>query len=306
MAGTPHVLAIALSPCVDRYLWFERLELGVVNRPTRVEARPGGKMMNAARVLRALDVRVAVVAPLDPSEWGWWVERSAGEGIEVRPCPVTGTARMTMTCIDETARRATEIYEPGPPLAPGEWRELEAAVLAALGGPDRPTAAAVAGSRPGDDDGTLARIVAAGEAAGVPVHVDGYGPAVEGALAARPAVLKVNLEEARRILRADAGLDGGEAARALVAAGPRVAIVTLGAGGAVAHDGERLHRVPPPAAASPFPGGSGDAFFAGVLAGRVRGLDLPDALELARRCAEANATAPYAGWVPGGLPRSGS
>lgn len=294
----PRVVVVGVSPCIDRYGWFDSFELGVPNRPRRVEARPGGKAMNAARVLRALGVAVTVVAPLDRAEWAWWVKQSAEEGIELVPTPAVGLVRMTMTCIDEVAGRATEIYEPNTAMPLDEWRGVAEAVTHALAGAEPPLAVAVSGSRPAADGGALASIVERCQLADVPVYVDGYGSPVLGALAARPTVLKVNLDEARRLLGGGADLDPPGAAEALVAAGPRIAVVTAGARGGACFDGKQHYRIAPPNHPAPFPGGSGDAFLAGLIAARVVGRPLEIALEYARHCGEANATSPYAGWVP--------
>ncbi|MBV9322834.1 MAG: sugar kinase [Chloroflexi bacterium] len=75
------------------------------------------------------------------------------------------------------------------------------------------------------------------------------------------------------------------AANALLELGPRLAIVKLGARGALAVDaaGEieaaalSLPRVVDPV-------GAGDAFAAGFLAGQLRGLDVPASLAVANRC----------------------
>ncbi len=293
----PAVLAVAVSPCVDRYAWFEEFQLGVPNRPRRVEVRPGGKAMNASRVLRALGLTVTVVAPLHPSEWPWWVEQSSDEGIRVSPCAARRPTRMTMTCIDEAANRATEIYEPGPRLSSEEWAHLGETVREALSEEDREWIVAIAGSRPGGDGGALAGIVGYCRGRGIPVYLDGYGPAIVDALRAGPTVLKVNLDEARSLLGRGAQIDAEQAATGLVAVGANIAIVTVGVEGAASFDGHNLRRIPGPAKPAPFPGGSGDAFFAGLIAARIGGLPLDAALRQAQRCAEANATSPYAGWV---------
>ena len=240
--AAPRVLVVAVAPCVDRYAWFDDFRIGVPNRPSRVVVRPGGKAMNASRVMTTLGVAVAVVAPLDPSEGGWWVARSIDEGIRVTPCPAVGPTRMSLTCIDEGAQRATKIYEPAGTLASAEWAGLAAAVAAALTERPRPRAVAIVGSRPGPDDGTLATIVASCRDAGVPVYLDGHGPAVLEALRAQPTVIKVNLEEARSLLAAE--VDADAAAVRIATMGQGIAIVTVGADGAVCFDGERLRRIP--------------------------------------------------------------
>lgn len=298
------VLVVSASPCIDRYAWFDSFVLGIPNRPRRVEARPGGKALNASRVLRRLGVAVTVIVPLDSADRGWWAERAASDGLSLVATPAHGLIRVSMTCIDERERRATEIYEPNIPLALEESQGLVDAVGAALStSRPLPSAVAVCGSRPGSDTGAFARIVGQCREAGVDVYVDSHGTPVLGALHARPTVVKVNLDEARELVGADAAPTADEAAEALVAAGAGVAVVTAGERGGACFDGERAYRIPPPARRAPFPGGSGDAFLAGLIAARTAGQPLEQALDYARRCGEANAESPYAGWVPEGFSR---
>jgi len=126
-------------------------------------------------------------------------------------------------------------------------------------------------------------------------------------------------DEATRVLRDLAtrcdlvlpGLDEAEmltgesdpvaAARQLLALGPTLVIVKLGAAGAVAvDDGGQTLAAATPLARMVDPVGAGDGFAAGFLAGQLRGLDLPTSLAVANR-AGAMATTVHADLE--GLPR---
>lgn len=64
----------------------------------------------------------------------------------------------------------------------------------------------------------------------------------------------------------------------LLAAGARLAVVTLGAAGSLANAGGRIVRMPALRAAMVDATGAGDAFIAGFLATRAKGLNLNDCL----------------------------
>lgn len=292
----PTILTIAASPALDRYLWFPSFERGAVNRPDRVEVRPGGKALNSARVLRALGLDVVAVAPVHPSETADWQEELAGEEIDLIAVPCSMRSRATVTCIDRARGSATEIYEPSAPLQASEWAAFGEAVLRRLGdgGID---GLVIAGSRPGRDSPVLADVVRAASALGIPVYVDGVGEPVVAALRAGPTLIKVNVEEASALLGSLVLLTPADAARALLELGPSIAVVTAGVDGGACATGEGVIAVPPPRTRGPFPGGSGDAFLAGFIAAHLAGRSVPTALERGRACAEENAASPYAGSI---------
>lgn len=109
---------------------------------------------------------------------------------------------------------------------------------------------------------------------------------------AQTDILLPNEEEALRL----SGKPPLEAAVAtLTSAGPKV-VVKLGARGAMCADGAVVHSITPP---SPLDGafvdatGAGDCFNAGLIAGLLRGLDLPAAARLG--CAAGSASTRAAG-----------
>jgi sugar/nucleoside kinase (ribokinase family) len=121
------------------------------------------------------------------------------------------------------------------------------------------------------------------------------GEQLRGVLAATDLLLP-NEAEARHI----AGTAStGEAIAALAAAGPRV-VVKLGADGAMCRDGALRYRISPPTGADGQvvdTTGAGDCFNAGLIAGLLRGLDLPSAARLG--CAVGTASTRAAGGTDG-------
>lgn len=114
------------------------------------------------------------------------------------------------------------------------------------------------------------------------------------ALAASATVIKANLEEAR-LLGATDGSDPAALAAGLLGLGPRLAVVTAGAAGAVARlaGEDATHRCPPAAAVEqPWPLGAGDAFMGALAAGlHHRDWDLGRIAEVLPLAATAGAEA---------------
>jgi sugar/nucleoside kinase (ribokinase family) len=96
-----------------------------------------------------------------------------------------------------------------------------------------------------------------------------------------------NAAEARALAGVD---DVSEAAAVLAARGPLV-VVTLGAAGALALDGERLVRASAPPVEVVDSTGAGDSFAAGFLAARLDGASVEHALRLGCACGAASVTA---------------
>lgn len=109
-------------------------------------------------------------------------------------------------------------------------------------------------------------------------------------LAAHCDVLLPGVAEATLLTGA---ADPEEAARELLALGPSLIVVKLGARGALAVSPEGAIRI----SATPLqrivdPVGAGDAFAAGFLAGQLRGLDVSASVRLANRCGAQAMTVP--------------
>jgi tagatose 6-phosphate kinase len=88
-----------------------------------------------------------------------------------------------------------------------------------------------------------------------------------------------------------------EGMRKLIELGAQSAVVTLGAEGALAHDGQKFWRIHGPKVKAVNTIGSGDSLTAGLAAGLVRGQSLPEACRLGCACGAANAVTLISGEV---------
>jgi sugar/nucleoside kinase (ribokinase family) len=129
----------------------------------------------------------------------------------------------------------------------------------------------------------LAAVLATARAAGATTSLDtNWDPAGRwgderlSAAIAQVSVLLPNEAEALRLSRASS-LD--DAVRTLVAAGPRL-VVKLGERGVLCADGAARYRVSLAAVAPVDATGAGDCFNAGLIAGLLTGLELPQAAAL--------------------------
>jgi 2-dehydro-3-deoxygluconokinase len=112
------------------------------------------------------------------------------------------------------------------------------------------------------------------------------------ALTSRADVVFASPDEAAAVTGADAG-DSPALATALLELGPAVAVIKLGAEGALAwgHGEAPVHRAALPVAQPIDPVGAGDAFCAGFIAARLEGGDLAWAVEIGAICGASSVAA---------------
>ncbi len=287
------ITVAAPSPSLDLTYLLERYTPGRVHRTPGPVAVAGGKALNMARAAHALGADVAVVVLLG-GPTGERVARIArGEGLELI---VVDTEVETRTCVSVAAAdtgELTEIYEDSPGVTAAVLDRFLAEVAAAL--VRRPGWLSVSGRGPTGAGGAVTALVRSGVAAGVPVAVDTHGESLPGALAAAPALLKINRAEAAEVLRRPEDGDLGAMAAELHRRSGADVVLTDSTAGAVTAGADGVWRVGPSGRRGRYPVGSGDSFLGGLLAGLVEGRSLAEAVRLGTGCGVANALVPGQG-----------
>jgi len=282
-------LVVCPNLAVDRVLELPELEPGADLRATCVRQQAGGKGANVVRALRSLggDGRLVGFAA---GRTGLLIAQLADdEGIALEFVALAGEARICMVFLEAEGRR-TSVYEYGPPVGPTDEHALVEAVRAqhAAGG----EWAVLSGSAPpGASVEFYADLVGALHQAKYKVMLDATDEQLAGALAQRPALVKVNAVEAASVTGVS-GMDERAAlssARRLVEAGAGAAVITLGAAGAAVFDDGALLTVSTPPVETVNAVGSGDCFAAALALGLERGLSIQAALPLAAGAGAANA-----------------
>lgn len=232
------IVTVTPNPAVDVTYVVPALTSGASLRVDAPGVRAGGKGVNVARVLRqdghdALAVVTAggtagrdLVADLDAS------------GLPCRAVPVGAETRRSVAIVDRAAGDTTILNEHGTALAPGELAALHAAVAASL---DGATCLVASGSLPpGAPAAFYADLVRRAHEAGVPALVDAVGEPLLAACAAGADLVKPNRDE----LAATTGTsDPAAGAKALLDAGARRVVVTLGGEGMLAVRADRPDAV---------------------------------------------------------------
>lgn len=309
MSATRPLVWVALGPSVDISYRLGALRVGDIERPLEVVQVPGGKGLNAARVAHVLGAGGIVLGVVGGHGGGWIRQALTEEGVEA---DLFEGRQPTRTCVSLAHQRPpgmTEVYPRAAPLGQAEWVALARLVRrhAVSGGWVLLSGAAAPGRRSRDG---VRQLVAAAQEAGAHVGVDSSGDTLLSALAAGADLVKVNTAEVRDLLKdvppsnasSNAGRDesvntpdpvspAAELAGEVLRRAPTVSVAVVTDGPRTAAmvsrwNGELLTATasPPSLAGPTFPVGSGDAFFAGLLAGWLAQNDLPtDRLEALQR-----------------------
>jgi tagatose 6-phosphate kinase len=276
--STPGIVVVTPNPAVDVTYRVARQQIGVTQRVHDVRRMPGGKGLNVARVLAALDTPSLSLLPLGGMA-GTWIARELDERrMPARIIPVTGDTRTTVTVVDDAAH-PTMFGEPGPSLSDAEWAAVTAAIAETISAEAADATAmllVISGSLPpGTDPALVGGWVEAATRRGVMSIVDCSGAALLTAAAARASVLKPNRQELREATGVD---DEHEAARELLGLGAGAVVVSRGADGVAVHTHRESVALPAVPGVSGNPTGAGDAAVAGLALALANGTGLDDAL----------------------------
>jgi 1-phosphofructokinase len=297
------VVTVTPNPAIDWTLTVPGFAAGAVNRVEAQHSRPGGKGVNVAAALADAGHRVAVTGWLGEANAAAFEAFFAAKGIEDRFVRVAGETRVGIKIADPSGQRTTDVNFPGQAPGSADRAALMERVLG-LAGPapaGAPRWFVMAGSLPpGVDPGFYCELATLVTAAGAGVVLDTSGDPLRRALKAEPRILKPNIHELEALVGARLATrdDVVAAARGLLAGETELVVVSMGSEGALFVAGDRVVAATPPAVAVRTTVGAGDAMVAGIVAGRLRGLELGELARLASAFAlEAVTGEAAASWV---------
>ena len=289
------IVTVTLNPTLDKTLSVPALRPGEVHRARFLRQDIGGKGINVSRALRALGVESIPIGFLGGATGRAMRDGLTAAGYDARFVEVPGETRQNLTLLDESTGVYTKINEPGPTIGPEHLAALYALVdeLAAPG-----DLWALCGSLPpGAPADFYAHLVTAVQAHGAAAILDTSEAALRLGLAARPAGIKPNSEEAAQALGQTVSSDEEHVIavrrlRDLLAPAPPpapIVCLTRGAAGLVLAAGSELVMASPPSVAARSPVGAGDATLAGLLWALSDGCDATETARRAVACGTAAA-----------------
>lgn len=294
------IITVTLNPAVDRTLYFQEFVVGQVNRVVSELADPGGKGINVAKVIQALDCDVTVTGFLGSDNRQIFYDYFTKHHIMNRFIEVPGATRANIKIVDEKRDQVSEINFSGLDCSAEAVIRLEQTLLE-LASPNQ--LVVLSGSLPqGVSDDLYGILIGKLQAKGCRVFLDASGHALTEGLKARPFAVKPNLSELSQLTGQEFKCDQDilESMDQILHSGVKEVIVSLGADGAIAANSDERIRVYPPKIKANSTVGAGDSMVAGLIVGEAKGLSLAEKVRLGTAAAAASVARP--GTQAGALP----
>ncbi|MFY4774789.1 1-phosphofructokinase family hexose kinase [Metabacillus sp. RGM 3146] len=292
------ITAVTFNAAIDKTYVINCFRKNEVNRAGKVILEPGGKGNNVAKVLKVLGIPVTASGFAGGIN-GQWIEMLLEEKeIQHDFIRIAGESRMCISIIeDESTQEQTELLEKGPHVTEGDWLKW----MGKLSGYAAKSRYVVfSGSLPeGLSSDAYKESIKIVNEAGSKAVLDSSGLALIKGIEGVPHFIKPNRHEFLALIQKEEFVmsDFISFADDLHTKGTEYVCVTLGKEGAVLSHFGKIFAAAPPSIKAINAVGSGDAFFAGMLAGLYRKKDPAEALNLAIASSAANALQLAAGSV---------
>jgi len=271
------IVTLTMNPALDIATSIERI---VPERKLRCDVPrydPGGGGINVARVAHALGVDALALFPAGGAAGEWIGHLLRQEGVGHMAIPIDGFTRESLNVAERGSGQQYRFILPGPEVGSDDQQRCLDALETAATDADYLVAS---GSLPrGVPEDFYARVGDLARRRGRRLVLDTSGPALKHA-GTGIHLLKPSLGELEGLLGHPIRGEREEelAARGLIEQGRcEIAVVSLGARGALLASKQGIERLPAPPVASKTAVGAGDSMLAGILVGLLRGLDLGQA-----------------------------
>jgi len=272
------ILCLNLNAAIDKTVVVSSFEVGKIHRPESVVALAGGKGCNVARALKTLG-EAPVVSGWVGGFAGQFIEQELHrEGIQTNFIHTDFESRTCTSILDPEKRTLTEIYELGESVHLTKVDELRDHIRAIVG---NFRAVTLSGSLPpGVPVDFYASVIEIAREANVLTFLDSSGEALRKGAEATPFFMKPNETESKSLLGIEPNhsMDFAQAAAEISTRYKTNVLLSLGAKGAIAANGQEVFTVMSPTVEAKSAVGSGDCMLAGLTYGLLHGLSFEQAI----------------------------
>ena len=282
------ITTVTLNPAIDEAVSIDVFNLGDRNRCELANLDPGGKGINASRVIQRLGRSTIALGFIGGVTGQLLRTRLDEEHVMHAFDHVADATRINVMIYESSNKRRTRLYLQGPHVDATRLaslrtrlRQVPAGGLVVFGG----------SLPPGIPDEIYHDLVVELRARGVRSIIDTSGSPLEKALSARPLLIKPNVEETEEILgrklRNDA--DVFSAAVELRARGAENVVISQGADGAIGLGVGGAWKAIAPSVTARSTVGAGDSMVAGLAIAFNEGSGLREGLRLGSAAGAATA-----------------
>ncbi len=284
------IATVTLNPAIDKSLTVPRFEVGKTNRGEVGRTDASGKGINVAMALKQFGADVCALGFMARSNGHFILEALASSGIPADFVSVPGETRVNLKIRDPIYRMETELNEPGFQVLPTHLDAMKEKIREHA---PRCEVMTFSGSLPpGAPPETFAELMRIAKALGSKCMLDTGGAALRLGIETKPILVKPNRAEVEELLERSlrTGQDLADAARQLLEMGAEMALISLGAEGAVAAGERELLAALPPKVAVRSSTGAGDAMVAAFAYGEITHLSFRESFRLAMAASAASVT----------------
>ena len=285
------ILTLTLNPAVDRNVLVDRL---VFEDRAYILSRgdsPGGRGINASRVLHSFGAKTFAVVTSGGKNGELFESLLASGGFPVEAVHIKKEIRTNFTITDKYGL-TIKLNELGPQLTNRDLERVEDAVARRL---SKAKWLMLCGSiPPGVASDFYCQLIRMARGNDVKTLLDTDGEALLHGVEAEPTVVTPNQPEAERLLNRAliTRAHFRDAAQRIKDMGAESVILSLGSRGAVATDGHRTIEVSPPRVDVLSPIGAGDAMAAAFVWARTNKSNFADAVRWGVAAGTATAQLP--------------
>lgn len=275
------IATVTLNPAIDQTVRADHFQPNMVNYAQSMQFDAGGKGVNVASFLTDAGYAVSATGLLGLENADIFEHFFASKRIDDQFLRIPGSTRIGVKIVDEANQQTTDINMPGLSVPAGAIDSLFQIIEQLAASCDW---FALSGTLPpGVSTMTYAKLITLIKGYGKQVVLDTSREALKEGLLARPTIVKPNIDELQQltgqILSDDVALE--QAARQLLDGGVRLVVISMGERGAMFLDPATTVVAVPPSVPVKSTVGAGDAMVAGIIAGQIQGLSLPDCARLA-------------------------
>ena len=284
------IATVTLNPAIDKSLMVPRFEVGKTNRGEVGRTDASGKGINVAMALKQFGADVCALGFMAGSNGHFILEALASSGIPADFVNVPGETRVNLKIRDPIHRTETELNEPGFQVLPAHLNAMKEKIREHA---PRCEVMTFSGSLPpGAPPETYAEMMRIAKASGSKCMLDTGGAALRLGIETKPVLVKPNRAEVEELLGRSLGTrdELADAARKLLKMGAEMALISLGAEGAVAAGDQELLAALPPKVAVRSSTGAGDTMVAAFAYGEITHLSFRESFRLAMAASAASVT----------------